>query len=461
MQNSNVFYLINGEHHDLINCYYCESCNKLISQEEVKIEIDTYFCPNCLENIPSSEAFLRNFRCANCYDCPRCMTTIYKNKLNIGSESNENNGGIVQFSYNCGFCHFSLDAGHEMNNVNEANETNNKEYNDGSTKLSLGKQESSFNLQESNYLSLIIEKVSNSIYKNLDPYITNDVTKLSGLDDEQSKLNPALRILEEKQKISTTLLKEKNLWNNNNELKCLSNIKNSLPTSLERNNLSYRQYLSNPEIINSVYLSLRAKSNNKSILHPYNKKLCVQISKRCIACKRLVIKPQLNPLSQPPFRVNLSANLFLPNFRIVSIKDNSSDDRSFTRVIRIRIENLMDRQVRVDFLPEKDQNQQLSIKNSKIYSIFRIEPKSFNIEPKWDPVLEQQDQQSNSLAHEKRSRNKKYLDVFICDSENIQEDLELELAAFANFQSPTGNESTIQIKIIGKANVLDENYKIN
>ncbi|OII71717.1 dynamin-like protein [Cryptosporidium ubiquitum] len=402
MHNSNVFYFINGEHHDLINCYYCESCNKLISQEEVKIEIDTYFCPNCLENIPSSEAFSRNFRCINCHDCPRCMATISTNKLNLGIESNENNGGIVQFSYNCGFCYFSLNADYGMNIVSEVNETTNKEPSNGSKKLGAVKYKNSFSLQESNYLSLIFEKMSNSMAKHFDPYIINDTTKSKNLDDEQEKLNPALRILEEKQQILTSLLKEKNLWQNNDKLKCLSNIKNSFPNSPEKNNLSYRQYLNHPEIINSVYLSLRSNSNNGAILYPFEKKLCVQISKRCTACKRLVIKPQLNPLSQPPFRVNLSANLFLPNFRIVSIKNASPDNRSFERVIKIKIENLMDRQVRVDFLPEKDQNEQLSIENSKIYSIFRIEPKSLNIEPKWDPLLEQQDQQSNILASEKR-----------------------------------------------------------
>ncbi|KAH8581815.1 dynactin subunit p62 [Cryptosporidium sp. chipmunk genotype I] len=461
MHNSNLLYLISGEYHDLINCYYCESCNKLISQEEVKIEIDTYFCPSCLENIPSSEAFSRNFRCVNCHDCPKCMATISTNKLDLGIETNENSGRIMQYSYNCGYCHFSLDVNHGMNIGSETNEKTIKESNDGSQKLFVNKQNDTFSLQESNYLSLITDKVKNSAIKHFDPNITSGMTQLKSINDEQSELHPALRILEEKHEVSTSLLKKKNIWLNFDEMKCFSNIRNSLPTCQKKNNLSYKQYLNNPDIINSVYLSLRTNSNNQTKLYPYMKKLSVQISKRCMECKRLVIKPQLNPLSQPPFRVNLSANLFLPNFRIVSIKNNSSNNRSFTKIVRIRIENLMDRQVRVDFLSEKDQNEQLSIGNSKKYSIFQIEPKSFNIEPKWDPLLEQQDQQSNSLVHEKRSRNKKYLDIFICESEGIRENMELELTAFTNFQSPTGNESTVQIKIVGNAKIPNENYTIN
>ncbi|TRY53025.1 Dynactin subunit p62 [Cryptosporidium tyzzeri] len=461
MHNSNVFYFVNGENHDLINCYYCESCNKLISQEEVKIEVDTYFCPSCLENVPSSEAFSRNFRCINCHDCPKCMATISTNKLDLGSEIDENNGRIMQHSYNCGFCHFSLNVNLKMDAGNETDEKTIKESNDKNNKLHIHKQNDSLFLQESNYLSLIIDKVKNSAYKHFDTNISSETKQLNNLNDEQSELNLSIRILEEKQKTSASLIREKNIWLNSDKMKYLSNIRELLPTCLNKNDLSYRQYINNPDIINSVYLSLRANSNSQTKLCPYMKKLSVQISKRCMACKRLVIKPQLNPLSQPPFRVNLSANLFFPNFRLVSIKDNSSGDRSFTKIIKIRTENLMDRQVRIDFLPERDQNEQLSIENSKVYSIFKIEPKSLTIEPKWDPLLEQQSQQSNSFAHERRSRNKKYLDVFICESVDIRDKIELELTAFTNFQSPTGNESTVQIKLIGKANIQDENYTTN
>ncbi|KAK9173892.1 Dynactin p62 family protein [Cryptosporidium meleagridis] len=461
MHNSNVLYSVNGENHDLINCYYCESCNKLISLEEVKIEIDTYFCPSCLENVPSSEAFSRNFRCINCHDCPRCMATISTNKLDLGAEIDENNGRIMQHSYYCGFCHFSLDINLGMDAVNETDEKTIKGFNDGNNKLRIHKQNDSIFLQESNYLSLIIDKVKNLANERFESNASSETKQLNNINDEQSELNLSLRTLEEKQKISSSLLKEKNIWLNSDKLKCLTNIRESLPTCLKKNDLSYRQYLNNPDIINSVYLSLRANSTSQTKLYPFMKKLSVQISKRCTACKRLVIKPQLNPLSQPPFRVNLSANLFFPNFRIVSIKNNSSGDKSFTKIVKIRTENLMDRQVRIDFLPEGDQNEQLSLENSKAYSIFKIEPKSFTIEPKWDPLLEQQSQQSNSFAHERRSRNKKYLDVFICEYEGIQDRIELELTAFTNFQSPTGNESTVQIKLVGKAEIQDENYTTN
>lgn len=38
--------------------------------------MDSHFCSNCLENIPSSEAKLRKNKCNTCFDCPSCQATL-------------------------------------------------------------------------------------------------------------------------------------------------------------------------------------------------------------------------------------------------------------------------------------------------------------------------------------------------------------------------------------------------
>lgn len=38
--------------------------------------MDSHFCSNCLENIPSSEAKLRKNKCNTCFDCPSCQSTL-------------------------------------------------------------------------------------------------------------------------------------------------------------------------------------------------------------------------------------------------------------------------------------------------------------------------------------------------------------------------------------------------
>jgi dynactin 4 len=40
------------------------------------LKVDSHFCSNCLENIPSSEAKLKKNKCNSCFDCPSCHATL-------------------------------------------------------------------------------------------------------------------------------------------------------------------------------------------------------------------------------------------------------------------------------------------------------------------------------------------------------------------------------------------------
>lgn len=40
------------------------------------MQVDSHFCYNCLENIPSSEAKLKKYRCNKCFECPSCQHTL-------------------------------------------------------------------------------------------------------------------------------------------------------------------------------------------------------------------------------------------------------------------------------------------------------------------------------------------------------------------------------------------------
>ncbi|KAK4290598.1 hypothetical protein Pmani_036523 [Petrolisthes manimaculis] len=56
--------------------YLCRHCLKLRCGNCVSHEVDTLFCPNCLENLPSTEARLKRNRCGSCFDCPSCSHTL-------------------------------------------------------------------------------------------------------------------------------------------------------------------------------------------------------------------------------------------------------------------------------------------------------------------------------------------------------------------------------------------------
>lgn len=46
-------------------------------------QVDSYYCVNCLENIPSSEARLRKHKCGNCFNCPCCFHTLATRATNV------------------------------------------------------------------------------------------------------------------------------------------------------------------------------------------------------------------------------------------------------------------------------------------------------------------------------------------------------------------------------------------
>ncbi|KAK8739886.1 hypothetical protein OTU49_003243, partial [Cherax quadricarinatus] len=67
--------------------YFCRHCLKLRCGNCVSHEVDTLFCPNCLENMPSTEARLKKNRCANCFDCPSCSHTLSTRATSIQAPS--------------------------------------------------------------------------------------------------------------------------------------------------------------------------------------------------------------------------------------------------------------------------------------------------------------------------------------------------------------------------------------
>ncbi|VDM60169.1 unnamed protein product [Angiostrongylus costaricensis] len=56
----------------LCSLYFCRHCSTIRCMSCSLNEIDSTFCPNCLENIPAGEARVKKNRCVNCNQCPIC-----------------------------------------------------------------------------------------------------------------------------------------------------------------------------------------------------------------------------------------------------------------------------------------------------------------------------------------------------------------------------------------------------
>lgn len=69
--------------------------------------MDSYYCPNCLENMASAEAKMRKHRCGNCFDCPSCGHTLSTRATAVvHAKPDEPGRTTAQKAYflACGFC---------------------------------------------------------------------------------------------------------------------------------------------------------------------------------------------------------------------------------------------------------------------------------------------------------------------------------------------------------------------
>eukprot|EP00916_Digyalum_oweni_P020567 GHVL01034280.1.p1 GENE.GHVL01034280.1~~GHVL01034280.1.p1 ORF type:complete len:355 (+),score=27.23 GHVL01034280.1:38-1102(+) len=65
-----------GRLFSLEEMYFCDGCSMLYSRFDLTEEIESFYCPHCLDNLPSSEAMLYLARCSKCFECPICFNTL-------------------------------------------------------------------------------------------------------------------------------------------------------------------------------------------------------------------------------------------------------------------------------------------------------------------------------------------------------------------------------------------------
>ncbi|CAJ0964591.1 unnamed protein product, partial [Ranitomeya imitator] len=118
LQLERVLYLVHGEKEiraPLSQLYFCRYCSELRSLECVSHEVDSHYCPSCLENMPSAEAKLKKNRCANCFDCPCCMHTLSTRATSIPAPLPDDPAKTTMkkaYYLACGFCRWtSRDVG--------------------------------------------------------------------------------------------------------------------------------------------------------------------------------------------------------------------------------------------------------------------------------------------------------------------------------------------------------------
>ncbi|KAF6812935.1 dynactin arp1 p62 subunit ro2 [Colletotrichum plurivorum] len=93
---------------------YCEDCHQIRCPRCVNEEIVTYYCPNCLFEVPSSNLKSEGNRCTrSCFQCPVCIGPLSVTSLELHPESaslltadaSAPQGG--PYVLNCSYCNWS------------------------------------------------------------------------------------------------------------------------------------------------------------------------------------------------------------------------------------------------------------------------------------------------------------------------------------------------------------------
>ncbi|XP_005092562.1 dynactin subunit 4 [Aplysia californica] len=99
-----------GKKFPICRLYLCKHCLKPRCIDCVQHEVDTPYCPNCLETMPTGEAKLKKNRCSNCFDCPVCGHTLMTRATTHTTPNPEDPTKVItkkMYYMACGFCRWT------------------------------------------------------------------------------------------------------------------------------------------------------------------------------------------------------------------------------------------------------------------------------------------------------------------------------------------------------------------
>ncbi|CAN2387291.1 Dynactin subunit 4 isoform X1, partial [Pristimantis euphronides] len=315
LQLERVLYLVHGEKEiraPLSQLYFCRYCCELRSLECVSHEVDSHYCPSCLENMPSAEAKLKKNRCANCFDCPCCMHTLSTRATSIPAPLPDDPAKTTMkkvYYLACGFCRWtsrdvrmadkSVASGGWQEPENPYTQSVNKllEYYQQLAQKEKIERDRKKLVRRRNYMPLAFSQH------------TIHVADKYGRGTRLQRQRPGVPIAP----LAALTLKEDQ-----------KEVKIEPAQALEEVELLPEDYYTRP--INLTEVTTLDQHHPQadfqpicaSQLHPCHKHLLIKCSLRCRKCEHNLIKPEFNPTSIK-FKIQLVAMSYIPEVRIMSI----------------------------------------------------------------------------------------------------------------------------------------------
>ncbi|XP_066303938.1 dynactin subunit 4-like isoform X1 [Branchiostoma lanceolatum] len=321
LENHRVLYKCKDYRLPLCELYFCRHCLKLRSKDCVSHEVDSHYCPNCMENMPSAEAKLKKNRCANCFDCPSCKHTLSTRATSVLVPSADDpNKAVAKKAYYlaCAFCRWtSRDIGLKDQSVasggwEEQENPNTKRiselveyYKQVAQKEKADRERKKYAKSRIRLLGMSGKYASQSARRHASLTSMQNL-RISAPDADMSLLK------EEEQKlvkITPNMAVE--------EVEGLPEDIYTTPINLAHKGSAQ----ASTGTVTSIAQRLSQPDEQPTLtnsLYPIHKHLLVKRSLRCKECEHNLSKPEFNPASIK-FKIQLVALHYVPELRILSI----------------------------------------------------------------------------------------------------------------------------------------------
>uniref|UniRef100_A0A2P2I6C7 Dynactin subunit 4 n=1 Tax=Hirondellea gigas TaxID=1518452 RepID=A0A2P2I6C7_9CRUS len=291
--------------------YFCRHCLVLRCANCVSHEMDMLYCPNCLENMPSTEARLKKNRCGNCFDCPSCGQFLSTRASSIQSPDPGQPTRNIQrklYYLACAGCRWTS---RDVNIPDQTVATGGwPELEAPNQKRILALLEHYRAVAQKDRVDRERKRLADSRVKNAACYLrTSDLStdKLSSLSPSIASVRKSLATM------STYALKGETRLNSDLEPSVPSEEVEGLPDNIFTEPVVLSQVCSMSQRLACPEQQPTATSQ----LYPLHKHLLVKRSLRCRHCEHNLSKPEYNP-SSFKFKIQLAAYYHVPEIRMVA-----------------------------------------------------------------------------------------------------------------------------------------------
>ncbi|KAJ8319097.1 hypothetical protein KUTeg_004188 [Tegillarca granosa] len=309
-----------GKKRPVCRLYLCRHCLKLRCGDcvlhEVRKLVDTPYCPNCLENMPSAEAKLKKNRCSNCFDCPSCSHTLATRATSqmVSNPEDPNKSTPKKMYYMaCGFCRWTT------RDVNIADKSVGKFY---VSSNSSGGWEDLENPDAKRIFSLLEQYQQIAQKEKAEKERKKYVRRRSYMTYAASIDKYGLTSVAAKRKSLSTNVS--NISLKENEEAVITQLKPAEPTGefepLPEDVFTQPLLLDKISTISQRHATPEFQPSETTSMYPVHKHLLIRRSLRCKECEHNLCKPEFNPISIK-FKIQLVALLHIPEIRIFAPTD--------------------------------------------------------------------------------------------------------------------------------------------